>query len=104
MSNRTYDFLKYIAQIVLPGTATLYFTVAALWGLPKADEVVGTIVAIDTFMGVLLQLSSSKYKGPDYDGSIAVKETENKITFVLEPSSDMGDWRSKDEVRLKITP
>lgn len=61
MDNKTYDILKFIAMIVLPALGTLYFTLAAIWGLPNSNEVVGTITAIDTFMGALLGLSTKAY-------------------------------------------
>lgn len=61
MSNKTYDTLKYIAQIVLPALGTLYFAIAEIWGLPYAKQIVGTISAIDTFMGVVLRISSNNY-------------------------------------------
>ena len=61
MSNRTYDILKYIAQVVLPALGTLYFALASIWGFPYGEQIVGTITAIDTFMGVLLKISSDKY-------------------------------------------
>lgn len=63
MSNRTYDILKYIAQIVLPAVATLYATLAQIWSLPYADAIPLTIMAVDTFMGVLLKISSDNYHG-----------------------------------------
>ena len=62
MSNIVYDILKYITQIILPATATLYFAISGIWGLPYAEEVVGTITAIDTFLGVMLGISSAQYK------------------------------------------
>lgn len=61
MSNKTYDILKYIAQVVLPALGTLYFALASIWGFPYGEQIVGTITAIDTFMGVLLKISSDKY-------------------------------------------
>jgi hypothetical protein len=61
MNNKTYDILKYIAQIVLPALATLYFALAGIWGFPYGEEIVGTITAIDTFLGVLLGISSASY-------------------------------------------
>lgn len=61
MSNKTYDVLKYIAQIVLPAIGTLYFALASIWGLPYGEEVIGTITAVDTFLGALLQISSTQY-------------------------------------------
>lgn len=62
MSNKTYDILKWIAQILLPALGTLYFALAGIWGLPFGEQIVGTITAIDTFLGVLLGISSANYK------------------------------------------
>lgn len=62
LSNKTYDILKWIAQILLPAVGTLYFALSKIWGLPFATEVVGTITAVDTFLGALLGISSSNYK------------------------------------------
>lgn len=61
MSNKTYDILKWIAQILLPGVGTLYFALAGIWNLPLADQIVGTITAVDTFLGLLLGISTAKY-------------------------------------------
>jgi len=61
MSNKFYDILKYVAQIVLPAVATLYFTLSGIWGLPYGEEIVGTITAVDLFIGALLKLSNSQY-------------------------------------------
>lgn len=62
MSNKMYDILKYIAQIVLPAIGTLYFALASIWSLPYGEEVVGTITAVDTFLGAILMISNSSYK------------------------------------------
>lgn len=61
LKNETYDMLKWIAQILLPALGTLYFAIANIWRLPNAEQVVGTITAIDTFLGVLLGISSDSY-------------------------------------------
>lgn len=61
MSNKTYDILKYIAQVVIPAVGTLYFALAGIWGFPYGEQIVGTLTAIDTFLGVLLKLSSDNY-------------------------------------------
>lgn len=61
MKNKTYDILKYIAQIGLPAVATLYFALAKIWALPYGEEVVGTITALDAFLGALLKISSTNY-------------------------------------------
>ena len=61
MSNKLYDILKYIAQYVLPGLATLYFALASIWGLPYAEQIVGTITAVDAFLGLILGISTYQY-------------------------------------------
>lgn len=61
LDNKTYDVLKWIAQYLLPAAGTLYFALASIWGLPYGEQVVGTITAVDTFLGVLLGISSVQY-------------------------------------------
>ena len=61
MSNKVYDVLKYIALILLPALGTLYFALAKIWGLPYATEIVGTISAVDAFLGAMLQISTDQY-------------------------------------------
>lgn len=65
MTNKAYDILKYIAQIILPALGTLYFALAGIWHFPYGEEIVGTITAVDTFLGVVLGLSSAKYNKED---------------------------------------
>lgn len=62
MSNETYDILKFVAQIVLPATGTLYGALSSIWGLPLGDEVVKTIIAVDAFMGAVLMISDHYYE------------------------------------------
>lgn len=61
MSNKVYDILKWIAQILLPAIGTLYFALANIWNLPYPQEVVGTITAVDAFLGVVLGVSTAQY-------------------------------------------
>lgn len=61
MSNKTYDVLKWIAQLFLPAAGALYFALANIWGLPYGEEIVGTITAVDAFLGVILGISSKVY-------------------------------------------
>lgn len=61
MNNRVYDVLKWIAQIVLPAAGTLYFALSQIWGLPYGEQVVGTITAVDAFLGAILGVSSMNY-------------------------------------------
>ena len=61
MKNKTYDILKKIALVVLPALGTLYFAISGIWGLPYGEQIVGTITAIDAFLGALLGISSVQY-------------------------------------------
>lgn len=61
MNNKTYDLLKWVAMILLPAVGTLYFALAGIWGLPYGEQVVGTITAVDTFLGVILGISTVQY-------------------------------------------
>lgn len=61
MSNKVYDVLKWIAQILLPALGTLYFALAGIWNFPYAEEIVGTITTVDTFLGVILGISTINY-------------------------------------------
>jgi hypothetical protein len=104
-SDKTYDVLKYIAQIVLPAMGTLYFVLGAIWDLPKSEQVVATIVGVDAFLGALLQLSNKSYDESDtkYDGVLEVEEMPagNK-TFSLNLHTHPEDLESKDEIRFKV--
>ena len=61
LNKKTYDILKWIAQFLLPAIGTLYFALANIWNLPYGEQVVGTITAVDAFLGVLLGISSNAY-------------------------------------------
>lgn len=61
LSNKTYDILKWVAQYLLPAIGTLYFALAGIWGFPYGEQVVGTVTAIDTFLGVILGISTAQY-------------------------------------------
>lgn len=61
MSDKTYNILKWIAQMLLPALGTLYFALAGIWGFPYGEQIVGTITAVDTFLGVILGISTAQY-------------------------------------------
>ena len=61
LSNKVYDVLKWIAMYLLPALGTLYFALAGIWGFPYGEEVVGTLSAIDAFLGVILGISNAQY-------------------------------------------
>ena len=68
-SNKLYDVLKWIAMYFLPALGTLYFALSGIWGFPYGEEIVGTITAVDTFIGVLLGISTYNYRKDGENGS-----------------------------------
>lgn len=95
-SDNVYDTLKWIAQIALPALGTLYFALAQIWGLPYGEQIVGTITAIDAFLGALLKLSSDNYPG---DGELIV-DTSNPEKDVY--SIAIEDYPEKLAVKNRV--
>lgn len=73
MNNKTYDILKWVAQLLLPAAGTLYFALSTIWGFPYGEQVVGTITAVDAFLGVILGINSANYKKTIDSGNSTVK-------------------------------
>lgn len=105
-SKGVYDVLKAIAQIWLPSAGTLYFALAQIWHLPSAIEVVGTVTAVDTFLGVILGISTASYNNSDakYDGALEITNTDDKKTFALNLNTHPDDLEKQHEVVLKVSP
>lgn len=106
LSNALYNRLKFLSQIFLPAVGTLYFALAGIWGLPSAEEVVGTVVALDTFLGVMLGISSSAYSNnpENYDGTIHVlgDTGEDKRGYSLRLPDDYEKIENAKELRIKV--
>ena len=100
MTNRTYDILKWVALVVLPALGTLYFALSSIWGLPYGEQVVGTIVALDTFLGALLKKSSDEYEG---DGQLIVDTSDPfKDIYSIAIDNYPAVLSEKDQVMLKV--
>lgn len=102
LADSTYNRVKKSATIVLPAFGTLYFALAQIWGLPKAEEVMGSIAALNTCLGVLVQVSKKSYyaSGTQYAGAIEVGENGlARIVFEQPPVEVI----SKTQATFKIT-
>lgn len=104
LTNALYDKLKWVALVALPALGALYFALAPLWNLPKPEEVVGTIVAVDTFLGLLLNVATKSYNSSDdkFDGALHVDAQDNKLIHQLEITTDPEDLGQKDSIALKV--
>jgi hypothetical protein len=105
LSDKVYQQLKLIVQYVLPALAVFYITIAPLWGLPKQEEIAGTIMALDLLGGAILGISHGQWKRSEarYDGQVILYPEEddgqNAIRFMMDDPSVLLD---KDEVTVKV--
>lgn len=103
ITGKLYDWLKYIAQIALPALGTLYFSLAGLWNLSSGDKVVGSIMAVDLFLGVLLGISQVNYNKQIASGVMNVEAVDDGRTrYSLELDEDPAELPEKKEVHFKV--
>lgn len=104
LSNEQYNVLKWVALVALPALATLYGALAVIWELPKANEVVGTVIAIDTCLGLLLNVATKQYNNSDtkFDGVLHVDEQDHSLIHQLEITTTPYDLGQKDSIELKV--
>jgi len=96
--------VKRSATIILPALATLYFALAQLWNFPEPEKVVASITAINTFLGVVVQISKKSYyaSGHQYAGEIQVTEKEGTKIASLVVDGNPEDILSMKEATFKI--
>jgi hypothetical protein len=115
LSNQTYDLLKKLVTLALPAFGTLYVTIAALWGLPNPEAVAGTVLALGTFLGVLLNVAGRSYAVSkadfqevdpvDTDGEIVVTENPDgskSADLVLKNYENPADIVAQDRVTFSV--
>lgn len=104
MSNSTFDVLKRAAELGLPALGALYFALAQIWGLPYGEQVVGTVAAVNTFVGVIVVIARNQYNDQDgmYDGDLLVSENEAGITYMMELNHNPEELLGQNEFRLKV--
>jgi len=105
LSGKVYDALKRLAQYGLPALGTLYFALASIWGLGYGEQVIGTITALDAFLGVILGVSTWSYNASwaKYDGALVIDTSHPlKDTYSLEMLTPLDVIGTKNEIFLKI--
>lgn len=98
-SNTTYNKLKWTAQILLPALGTLYFALSSIWGLPYADKIVGTITALDAFLGIILGISTTQYSNQYGDAFEKAKASLEEKGFVVHhEESEIQAYGSESDI------
>ena len=103
-NDASYDRVKFLTQVVLPAAGALYFGLANIWNLLYADEIVGTITVIVTFLGTLLQISTSRYRNSDAGttGFVNVVEDDQRRVMELDVREDLYDVQDGERLVFKV--
>ena len=94
--------MKPVVQIWLPALATLYSGLAMIWGFPNPEEIVGTIVAVNLFLGTVLGISSKNYK-EHHDGKMVVNHDDPmKDNYTIELDIPLDEVDKASELKFKV--
>lgn len=104
LNNDIYIKLKWLVTIILPAVGTLYFGLSQIWGLSHGEEILGTVIVAQAFLGAVLGVSTTAYNnsGLKYSGVLNKVEGEEKTLYSLELHHPVEDLDHKDEVTLKV--
>lgn len=93
LSGRTYEWLKFAATVLFPGVTALYLALGNLWNFPHVEEVAGTLMAINTFIGLIVKVSSDQYQREDknFDGVIVIDDSGPKTQVLTQYVKDPRD-------------
>lgn len=105
-SNKGYNVTKAVALVWLPALGTLYWTLSAIWNLPHTEQVIGSITAVDTFLGAVLHLSTKSYQlNQPTDGQVVLnKDAPGGPKLLVNFTTDPADFAGKDKVVLQVQP
>lgn len=104
VKNGTYNFLKFVALVVLPAAATGYFALAGIWHLQHTEQIIGTISAVDTFLGAMLHVSTKSYS-PATNGALKVDLSDPaKETYTLDVTTPLEDIKKLSHLVLAVEP
>lgn len=104
LTGATYDFVNRLARLILPAVGALYLALSQIWGLPGAEKVVGSIVAVNVFLGAVVTVSANRYKNSDakFDGVMEVAEGESASKYNLVLNDHPETLKDKDQIVFKV--
>lgn len=105
LNDKLYAKLKFVSLVLLPALSTLYFTLGSIWEWGSVTQVIGTIAALDAFIGVFLGVSTKAYNKSDrkYDGVISIEDRDSGAKmYSLELHSHPSELDGKKSVIFKV--
>lgn len=107
-TDKVYQGAKFVALVLLPALGTLYFALSGIWHLPDAEQVIGTVGAVDTFLGIVLHISTSSYNKSDekYDGTFGVVQNPDGSQNLKLLNVDLNaiNDTTKSQLVFKVQP
>lgn len=61
MSDKTFNFIRFLAEIGITAIGTFYKVIAEIWELPYGEAVLATCVALSTLIGVFVEYNRAQY-------------------------------------------
>lgn len=107
LKNYTYDRVRSFVELGLPGLGAFYFALSQIWGLPYGEEVVGTLAALTTLLGIFVVISRKQYNedGPAFDGTMRVLEDDaERSLYSLDVDTPLEKLPKQKEIRLRVAP
>lgn len=102
INNRTYDILKWLSLVFLPAVSAFYFALAQAWSFPNVEQIMGTIAAIEIFIGALIGITTPSYNKHRIDGVMNIVETDDKKTYDLSLDKAPEVLDGQSEVIFKV--
>lgn len=104
LNDSAYNVIKKSATIILPAFSALYIALAQIWHFGHVDQVVGTVTALNTFLGVTVQLSKKSYYASNapYVGEIKVESDGERKVFSLVVDGDPEELENMSSANFKI--
>lgn len=105
LSPKAYNAVRWLVELALPATASLYYGLSNTWGLPGGDSVVGTIALVTTFLGVIVGLNRRRYNAvsPAAAGTMVVKvDTDGMPTVGLELEKTPEELAGLQSIRFDV--
>lgn len=104
LNDKIYNILKWVAQLLLPALGALYFALSTIWGLPYGEQVVGTITAIDAFLGAILGVSTAAFNKTGKDGTLKIDMINaEKDGLVLQVNKPLEELKNKNTITLNVS-
>lgn len=76
MSDRAFNFLRTLCEVIIPALATFYASVGAIWGWPYTDGVTKTLAAVALLIGAIVNGFRNAYnkKGEKHEEDLLESE------------------------------